>query len=164
MPEAPRKYKLLHTVRHPPHIRGNQLSKSNHETPCLCSFDQQLHTMVLERVRQILSHIAPVSSSQDQSTTFPYPGLSYHVGPTSPPLKTVTLGELLREQVQFNGDREALVSAWQGIRWTYKELDEKSGELARGFYELGIRKGDRMAIMAGNCGEYVLVGEVKGLS
>ena len=113
--------------------------------------------MVVERVRQILSHIAPVASSQDRHNTCPYPGLSYHVGPTSPPLKQVTLGELLREQVQLNSDAEALVSAWQGIRWTYRQLDEKSDEVARSFWELGIRKGDRMAIMAGNCGEYVLV-------
>jgi len=110
--------------------------------------------MVLNRVRQILSHISPFA---DNSSKSPYPGLSYHVGPTNKPLKHVTLGELLREQVSLNGDCEALVSAWQGIRWTYRELDEKSDELARGFWGLGVRKGDRMAIMAGNCGEYVLV-------
>jgi non-ribosomal peptide synthetase component F len=113
--------------------------------------------MVLERVRQILSHIAPIASSQDRATACPYPGLSYHVGPTSPPLRQVTLGELLREQVQLNGDGEALISAWQGIRWTYRDLDKKSDDLARSFWELGVRTGDRMAIMAGNCGEYVLV-------
>jgi mevalonyl-CoA ligase len=110
--------------------------------------------MVLDRVRQILSHI---SQSTDPSSTSPYPGLSYHIGPTNKPLKHVTLGQLLREQVSLNGHYEALVSAWQGIRWTYRDLDEKSDELARSFWGLGVRKGDRMAIMAGNCGEYVLV-------
>jgi hypothetical protein len=64
---------------------------------------------------------------------------------------------LLREQVESNGDGEALVSAWQEIRWTYRQLDELSDEVARGFWGLGVRKGDRMAIMAGNCAEYVLV-------
>ena len=110
--------------------------------------------MVLERVKQILFHL---SSLPTASETSPYPGLSYHVGPTSVPLKHVTLGELLREQVSLNGDSEAVVSAWQGIRWTYRELDDRSDDLARSFHGLGIRKGDRMAIMAGNCGEYVLV-------
>lgn len=109
-------------------------------------------TMVLERLRLLLSHITGTSPPNS-----PYPGLSYHVGPTSKPLKHITLHQLLAEQVILNGDCEALVSAWQGIRWTYRELDRLSDELARRFYGLGIRKGDRMGIMAGNCGEYVLV-------
>ena len=109
-------------------------------------------TMVLDRLRLLLSHIAGTSPPNS-----PYPGLSYHVGPTSKPLKHITLHQLLAEQVILNGDCEALVSAWQGICWTYRELDRLSDELARKFYGLGIRKGDRMGIMAGNCGEYVLV-------
>ena len=75
--------------------------------------------MVLDRVRQILTHISPFT---DTSLTSPYPGLSYHIGPTNKPLKHITLGELLGEQVSLNGDCEALVSAWQGIRWTYREI------------------------------------------
>jgi mevalonyl-CoA ligase len=110
--------------------------------------------MAFDRIKQILSHITPI---KDTSSTSPYPGLSYHIGSTSKPLKHATLGELLREQLSLNGDSEALVSAWQGIRWTYRELDERTDELAKSFWALGVRKGDRMAIMAGNCGEYVLV-------
>lgn len=109
--------------------------------------------MVLDRVKQILSHLTPPNSP----STSPYPGLSYHVGPHSPPLKHVTLAQLLQEQVLLNGDGEAVVSAWQNIRWTYRDLHEKSNTLAKCFYALGIRKGDRMAIMAGNCAEYVAV-------
>ena len=114
---------------------------------------------VLERVRQIIAHIAPHA---DKTHTEPLPGLSFHVGRTDVPLMHVTIGELLRDQVEANGDGEALVSAWQGIRWTYRQLDQLSDELARGFWGLGVRKGDRMAIMAGNCGEYVLVRGVGG--
>jgi fatty-acyl-CoA synthase len=111
--------------------------------------------VVLERIRQIISHIS--LREGDRTHTEPYPGLSCHVGRTDKPLKHITLGQLLREQVELNGDSEALVSAWQGIRWTYRELDRRSDELARGFWALGVRKGDRIAIMAGNCGEHVLV-------
>ena len=118
--------------------------------------------MVLDRVKQILSHISPFSGS-GSSTISPYPGLSYHIGPTNKPLKHVTLSELLREQAALNGDNEALVSAWQGIRWTYSELDKRSDDLARSFWALGVRPGERMAIMAGNCGEYVLVGPLEKL-
>jgi mevalonyl-CoA ligase len=110
--------------------------------------------VVLERVRQIIAHITPHA---DKTHTEPLPGESYHVGRTDVPLKHITLGQLLREQVEANGDGEALVSAWQGIRWTYRQLDRLSDEVARGFWGLGVRRGDRMAIMAGNCGEYVLV-------
>jgi len=110
--------------------------------------------VILERVRQIISHISPLGH---KTHTEPSPGLSYHVGRTDKPLKHITLAQLLREQVDLNGDSEALVSAWQQIRWTYRELERLSDGLAQGFWGLGVRKGDRMAIMAGNCGEYVLV-------
>ena len=114
----------------------------------------------MERLKQIRSHISSATSSTNgtkRSHRIPYPGLSYHIGPTDKPLYHGTLGDLLCEQVSLNGDSEALVSSWQGIRWTYRELDKISDELARKFWALGVRKGDRIAIMAGNCGEYVQV-------
>jgi mevalonyl-CoA ligase len=117
--------------------------------------------MVLERLKQIFSHVYTLYSPQNETETSytltPYPGLSYHVGRVDKPLKHVTLGELLQEQVVLNGDSEAVVSAWQGIRWTYRDLKKLSDELARSFWTLGIRKGDRISIMAGNCAEYVQV-------
>lgn len=109
---------------------------------------------VVDGVKQIHSHNPYFPET---SEVLPYQGLSYHVGPTSPPLKHATFGGLLREQVSLNGDGECLISAWQGIRWTYRELDKRSEELAKSLFALGVRKGDRMAIMAGNCGEYILV-------
>ena len=108
-------------------------------------------TILLGQEKQI------VSPFTESSGGFPYPGLSYHVGPTVQPLKHVTLAELLREQVILNGESEALVSSWQSVRCTYRELDHQSDELAKSFWGLGVRKGDRMAIMAGNCAEYILV-------
>ena len=117
----------------------------------------QSRTIVLDLSKKNISHISPFIKT---SETFPYPGLSYQVGSTINPLKHVTLAELLCEQVLQNGDSEALISTWQNIRWTYRELDQRTDELAKSFWALGVRKNDRLAIMAGNCAEYVLVWKI----
>lgn len=41
---------------------------------------------------------------------------------------------------------------------TYKELQAQSNALAWGLRDVGVRKGDRVAISMGNCVEYAIVG------
>lgn len=78
-------------------------------------------------------------------------------GPSDPPLVTLTLGGLLDLQAQRYATREALVVRWTGARWTYKQLSDHSSKLARMLLDVGIRPGDRVGIMAGNCEQYVAV-------
>ena len=78
-------------------------------------------------------------------------------GPSNPPLVTLTLGGLLDLQAQRYAEREALVVRWTGARWTYKELSEHSIKLAKMLLDVGIRPGDRVGIMAGNCEQYVAI-------
>ncbi len=54
-------------------------------------------------------------------------------------------------------DREAMVDASTGRRWTYAQLKVDVDRLARGFAGSGIVKGDRVGIWAPNCGEWTLV-------
>lgn len=75
-------------------------------------------------------------------------------GPTDPPLVDLTLGELLNLQCLHHGTQEALVIPWTGARWTYNELNHQSQLMARALLKLGIRVGDRVGIMAGNCEQY----------
>ncbi|KAJ4392909.1 hypothetical protein N0V85_006772 [Neurospora sp. IMI 360204] len=75
-------------------------------------------------------------------------------GPTDPPLVDFTLGELLNLQCLHHGTQEALVIPWTGARWTYNELNHQSQLMARALLGLGIRVGDRVGIMAGNCEQY----------
>ncbi|KAH8201501.1 hypothetical protein TruAng_004349 [Truncatella angustata] len=83
--------------------------------------------------------------------------LSILHGPVDPPLVDLTLGELLELQCQHHGTAEALVTPWNGTRWTYNELNQQSCQLARALMSVGIGVGDRVAVMAGNCAEYAAI-------
>ena len=77
-------------------------------------------------------------------------------GELAPELLEDTIGTLLAKAARRWPDTEALVSIEQGIRWTYAELDRRVDECAAGLLALGLQRGDRVAIWAPNCAEWVL--------
>ncbi|MBS1679757.1 MAG: AMP-binding protein [Actinobacteria bacterium] len=54
-------------------------------------------------------------------------------------------------------ERPALTSCEQGIRWSYRELDERVDQLATGLLAEGLEKGDRVGLWAPNRAEWTLV-------
>jgi non-ribosomal peptide synthetase component F len=78
-------------------------------------------------------------------------------GPSHPPLINVTLGELTRQQSHKHGDRVAVISQHQKEVITYSQLYKYSDDLAASMFALGIKRGDMVAVMLGNCSEYVYV-------
>ena len=50
-------------------------------------------------------------------------------------------------------DREALV--FEGRRITYMELNDRVNRLASGLGQLGVGRGDRVAVLQVNCNEHV---------
>ena len=54
-------------------------------------------------------------------------------------------------------DAEAVVDVPAGRRWTYAELNTDVRRLAAGLLEAGIRPGERVALWAPNCGEWILL-------
>lgn len=83
--------------------------------------------------------------------------LSLTHGPADVPLLDFKLAELLDFQCLHYGLQECLVIPWTGARWTYDFLRQESIILARSLLSRGIRPGDRVGIMAGNCEQYVAV-------
>ena len=83
--------------------------------------------------------------------------LSVTHGPSEVPLLDFKLAELLDFQCHEYGLQECLVIPWTGARWTYGFLRQESVLLARAMAAHGIRPGDRVGIMAGNCEQYVAV-------
>ncbi|MBO9696290.1 MAG: AMP-binding protein [Sphingopyxis sp.] len=83
--------------------------------------------------------------------------MTSHVkGATEPPLIEHTIGTALALAAERWGDRDALVSAGQGIRWSFAELLERSDAFAAGLLALGLNPGDRIGIWAPNCAEWTL--------
>src|ERR1700761_1172205 len=83
--------------------------------------------------------------------------LSLVKGETSPALLEHTIGEALERAVKHWPKAEALVSAHQGIRWTWAEFGQRVDTLAAGLLSLDLKPGDRVGVWAPNCAEWTLV-------
>lgn len=69
---------------------------------------------------------------------------------------TETIGDLLDSTVEKNPDKEAVVYTDREVRWSYRQLQEKSNEFAKGLLKLGIKKGENIAIWATNVPEWIV--------
>lgn len=61
---------------------------------------------------------------------------------------------MLRKAAVQQPDAEALVDG--GQRWTWQQLQDSSARVARGLERLGVKPGDRVALLMGNRAEFVL--------
>lgn len=104
-------------------------------------------TTTYHRLQQTISHLQPPRRVP----------LSLVAGPTDPPLLNLTLGQLLARQVAAYGALECLVFPWTGARWTYADLNNEADNVARGLLAMGVQRGDRVGIIAGNCEQYISV-------
>ncbi len=83
--------------------------------------------------------------------------LSYEAGPTDVTLIDETIAANLARTIARHGDREALVSRHQGIRWTYDEFGRRVSDLAKSLMHAGLEQGDRLGIWSPNYAEWTLV-------
>jgi fatty-acyl-CoA synthase len=65
-----------------------------------------------------------------------------------------TIPDLIDELAQRYPEREALVGS--GQRHTYRQLRTEVRRLARGLHALGVRRGDKVAILMGNRPEWLI--------
>ena len=61
-----------------------------------------------------------------------------------------TMSAVLREKAAENPDRDFIVYADRGLRFTYGEFDRRVDELAKGFLAMGLKKGDHVGMWATN--------------
>jgi fatty-acyl-CoA synthase len=87
----------------------------------------------------------------------PLPDLSYVHGASEVPLLGEPIFQNLRRTAARFGDREALVSAHQNHRSTYRELVGQCELVARGLMARGVKTGDRVGIWSPNRFEWVVV-------
>ncbi len=82
---------------------------------------------------------------------------SYASGISDTPLLGDTIGDNLDRTIARFGDREALVSVHQDLRYTYSQFGEAVERCARAFIAAGVEPGDRVGIWSPNCAEWALV-------
>ncbi|CAK7212823.1 hypothetical protein SBRCBS47491_001595 [Sporothrix bragantina] len=102
---------------------------------------------------------APAPHDDILSKGSPKQRLSIISGPSEPDLLRCTFNDILRERVRLQPNHVAVASQHQSnIRLTYSELHQQSSQLALALYtSLGVRRGDRVAVLLGNCYEYTVI-------
>ena len=65
------------------------------------------------------------------------------------------LGEFFEDMAKKQPDHEFLVYPDRGLRFSYKEFDERADNLAKGLLGIGIEKGDHVGIWAKNVPEWL---------
>ncbi len=83
--------------------------------------------------------------------------LSQASGATHPPLIEQTLGDFFDDMVARQRDHPALVSAHQGLRYSYRELQAESNKLASALLGLQLKPGDRVGIWSHNNAQWLLM-------
>lgn len=83
--------------------------------------------------------------------------LSYFHRGGDVPLRGGCIGQVLDATAAAWPDEPAVISRHQGIRLSYRQLRDDAGLFARGLLRLGVGKGDRVALWASNCAEWVVV-------
>ena len=83
--------------------------------------------------------------------------LSQASGASHPPLIEQTLGDFFDAMVARQPDHPALVSAHQGLRYSYRQLQAESNNLASALLHLQLEPGDRVGIWSHNNTEWLLL-------
>jgi fatty-acyl-CoA synthase len=78
-------------------------------------------------------------------------------GATDVPLIEQTIGDFFDDMAARQGEREALVSAHEKKRYTYRELRREADRLASALLGLGLAPGDRVGIWSHNNAPWVLM-------
>ena len=86
----------------------------------------------------------------------PVDGLSHVRGDREQPLIETTVPGFLQEAVRRHGNRSAAVFRETGDRWTYRQLARRVDRLAAGLLDLGLYRGDRVALWAPNRPEWLI--------
>jgi len=66
----------------------------------------------------------------------------------------LNLGDVLNGHAK-KYPKKLAVKDWRGKAWTYSELNIRANKLANGLLNMGLRKGDRVAVMLYNSAELV---------
>lgn len=65
------------------------------------------------------------------------------------------LPDIFTEVARRQPDKTAVIFVDDGQKWSFRELDEYSNRVAHHFRNIGVRKGDVVALFVENCPEHI---------
>ncbi len=68
-----------------------------------------------------------------------------------------TLGKVLAEKAGMLPENDFLVYPDRGLKFTYRQFNNRVSDMARGFLALGLKRGDRLGIWANNVPDWLTV-------
>jgi fatty-acyl-CoA synthase len=95
-----------------------------------------------------------VADPQRKEPAMPRLQRSYDHGASEVPFLDLAIGAQFDATVARYGDRDALISRHQGIRWSYDELKTEVDRCAAGLVSLGLKPGDRIGLWSPNNAEW----------
>ncbi|QEQ96452.1 AMP-binding protein [Neptunomonas concharum] len=81
---------------------------------------------------------------------------SYTSGTSDKPLIGMTIGDKFDEIANTFPDNDALIVRHQGLRYTYRQLQEAVDQAARAFLAIGVQRGDRIGMWSPNRAEWTI--------
>ncbi len=81
---------------------------------------------------------------------------SYTSGTSDKPLIGMTIGDKFDEIANKFPDNDALIVRHQGLRYTYRQLQEAVDQAARAFLAIGVQRGDRIGMWSPNRAEWTI--------
>ena len=75
--------------------------------------------------------------------------------PDYPLHSELTIGQYFRNQVAVEPDHEFVVYPDRALRWTYRDFDERTDELAKGLLAIGMEPGDHLGVWARNIPDWL---------
>ena len=82
--------------------------------------------------------------------------LSYSYTGSPEPLIWATIGQRLRLAAEKYPNNDALVAVWKNERYSYEHFFKICRRAAKGLMRMGVKKGDRVGILATNYTEWVI--------
>ncbi|XP_049272421.1 uncharacterized protein LOC119397144 [Rhipicephalus sanguineus] len=81
---------------------------------------------------------------------------SHLAGPSYPPLRQATLGQVVSEAAQKWGHRAAVHFPAENVSLGYAEFHEQVERVAEGLLSLEVESGSRVAILSPTCHRYIV--------
>ncbi len=67
----------------------------------------------------------------------------------------LTIGKYFKDQVAIDPDHEFVVYPDRSLRWSYKDFDERTDNLAKGLLSIGLEPGDHLGVWARNIPDWL---------